>query len=226
MDLAMNAKRLFDVVVGGVALCVSSPVLLGLAAAIKLEDGGPIFYRGERIGRRGQPFRIYKFRSMVVDAEKLGADSTSADDARVTRVGRCIRRFKFDELAQFINVVLGDMSIVGPRPEVKKFVDLYTEEEKQILELRPGITDWASIWNHDEGAAIAASGIVDADEAYARVIRPTKLRLQLKYANERSLLTDVRIILRTARAVLEKDHDVSDIAPPPGRSEAKDAAAG
>ena len=211
----MDAKRVFDMTVAGLGLAVASPVLLGLAAAIKLEDGGPVFYRGERVGLHGETFRIFKFRSMVVNAEKLGASSTSDADSRVTRVGRIIRKFKLDELSQLLNVVNGDMSLVGPRPEVRRFTDMYTDEEKKILDLRPGITDWASIWNTDEGGVIARSGIADADEAYEKLLRPTKLKLQLKYLEERNLLIDLQILIRTVLAVLDKNHDVSDIAPPP-----------
>ncbi len=211
----MDAKRLFDLVIAGAGLVGFAPVLGAIACAVKLEDGGPIFYRGERIGLKGKPFKIFKFRSMVVDAEKSGISSTTDCDHRITRTGKFIRKFKLDELSQLINVVKGDMSIVGPRPEVQRFVDLYTDEEKILLDVRPGITDWASIWNNDEGAVIERSGIADADEAYSKLIRPTKIQLQLNYVRERSLGTDLKILARTIRAVIERDHDVSDIAPPP-----------
>ncbi|MEK6744528.1 MAG: sugar transferase [Nitrospirota bacterium] len=190
-------KRLFDITLSLVGLALLSPVLVLLAIAIRLESRGPVFYRGVRIGRYGRPFRIFKFRSMVQDAEKAGASSTSTTDMRVTRIGHIIRKFKFDEFSQLINVLIGDMSIVGPRPEVQKFVDLYTEEEKQILSVRPGITDWSSIKFHNEGEIIEASGIKDADEAYAKLIRPEKLRLQLKYVRERNLWIDIKIIVST-----------------------------
>lgn len=134
---------------------------------------------------------------MVADAEKRGASSTSNTDMRVTSVGHFIRKFKFDEFSQLINVFLGDMSLVGPRPEVQKFVDMYTEEEKLILTMRPGITDWSSIKFHNEGDIIEASGIADADEAYAKLIRPEKLRLQLKYVREQNLFVDIKIIICT-----------------------------
>ena len=190
-------KRLFDLFCSSIGLILFSPVFLTLAIAIKLDSPGPIFYRGVRIGRYGKPFRIYKFRSMVQDAEKIGAASTSATDMRVTRTGHIIRKFKLDEFSQLINVLIGDMSLVGPRPEVQKFVDMYTEEEKAILTLRPGITDWSSIRFHNEGEIIEASGIADADEAYAKIIRPTKLRLQLKYLREHNLWIDIKIIICT-----------------------------
>ncbi|NTU50500.1 MAG: sugar transferase [Desulfobulbaceae bacterium] len=193
----MILKRAFDFLVSSVALLVLMPAFIILAVAIKLDSSGPVFYHGVRVGRFGKPFRIYKFRSMVVDAEKKGAASTSNNDMRVTSVGKFIRRFKFDELSQLINVFLGDMSFVGPRPEVQKFVDMYTMEEKEILKMRPGITDWSSIKFHNEGEIIAASGIADADEAYMKLIRPEKLRLQLKYAKERTFRTDLDILFTT-----------------------------
>jgi lipopolysaccharide/colanic/teichoic acid biosynthesis glycosyltransferase len=190
-------KRTLDLVVGFVGIIFLSPLVLAIALAIKVESPGPVFYRGVRVGRFGKPFRIFKFRSMVVDAEKVGAASTHEHDPRVTRAGRWIRRFKLDELPQLFNVLLGDMSLVGPRPEVEKFVDLYTEAERPILSARPGITDWASIRFHNEGEIIAASGIADADQAYAQLIRPEKLRLQLKYVAEQGFFTDLRILTAT-----------------------------
>lgn len=191
------AKRFFDVLFSGAGLFILSPVFLLLAVAVKLNSSGPVFYRGVRVGRFSNSFKIYKFRSMVADAEKIGAASTSNTDMRVTSVGHFIRKFKFDEFSQLINVFLGDMSLVGPRPEVQKFVDMYTEEEKIILTVRPGITDWSSIKFHNEGDIIEASGIADADEAYAKLIRPEKLRLQIKYVKERNLLIDIKIIVCT-----------------------------
>lgn len=190
-------KRFFDIFISSVGLIVVSPILLICAMAIKSESKGPVFYRGERIGCNGKPFLIFKFRSMVDNAEKLGASSTNASDVRITRVGRYIRKYKLDELPQLLNVFKGDMSFVGPRPEVQKFVDIYTEEEKQILSVRPGITDWSSIKFHNEGEIIESSGIPDSDEAYEKLIRPEKLRLQLKYIKERNFWVDIKIIVST-----------------------------
>lgn len=195
-------KRFFDIVSSTITLLVLGPILVLIGGFIQYEDHGPIFYRGERTGLLGKPFRIFKFRTMVVDAEKLGASSTSDDDPRITKIGRFLRKYKLDELPQLINVLLGDMSLVGPRPEVKKFTDLYTEEEKAILSVRPGITDWASIWNPDEGALLAGSK--DPDKDYFEKIRPEKIRLQLKYVRERSFLTDMRIIALTLKTILLK----------------------
>ena len=171
-----------------------------IAWLIRHEDGGPVFYRGVRVGLHGSPFRIYKFRTMLVDAEKIGGSSTSDDDPRITKIGKTLRKYKLDELPQLINVLIGNMSIVGPRPEVQRYTDMYIQEEKAILTVRPGITDWASIWNADEGAVLA--GMADPEKAYEELIRPTKLKLQLKYVYEQSFLTDLKIILLTLLAII------------------------
>jgi lipopolysaccharide/colanic/teichoic acid biosynthesis glycosyltransferase len=199
-------KRLFDVVFSALGLVIFSPILGVLALLIKREDGGPFFYRGVRVGLHGKTFRIFKFRTMVVDAEKLGASSTTNEDPRITRTGKFLRKYKLDELPQLINVFIGDMSFVGPRPEVKQFTDMYTDAEKAILTVRPGITDWASIWNCDEGSILA--GADDPDLAYMLLIRPTKLKLQLKYVREMSMIEDLKIIFLTILAVLQPRNPV------------------
>ena len=196
-------KRCFDIIISFCSLIVLSPVLIFTAIRIKLEDPGPIFYRGLRVGLNGNPFRIFKFRTMIHDAEKLGGPSTANDDPRITRVGSLLRKYKLDELPQLINVLKGDMSIVGPRPEVKYYTELFTDEEKIILSVRPGITDWASIWNSDEGAVLA--GAKDTEKAYMDLIRPKKLKLQLKYVRERSFWTDLRIIFLTILAIVQPE---------------------
>lgn len=190
-------KRIFDIALSLLGLIVFCPILIFCAIIIKLTSRGPVFYRGERVGLNGGLFRTFKFRSMVTNAEALGGASTHEFDARITGIGAFLRRFKLDELPQLINVLAGDMSFVGPRPEVKKFVDMYTPEERVILTVRPGITDWSSIKFHNEGEIIAASGIADADEAYEKLIRPEKLRLQMKYVRERTLWIDIKIIVDT-----------------------------
>ncbi|MBN1636135.1 MAG: sugar transferase [Deltaproteobacteria bacterium] len=195
-------KRIFDFFAAFAGLTLLLPLLFTIALIIKRKDSGPIFYKGIRIGLNGEPFRIFKFRTMVVDAEKLGASSTSDDDPRVTKFGRLLRKYKLDELPQLINVLRGDMSFVGPRPEVKKFTDMYTEEEKVILSVRPGITDWASLWNPDEGSLLKGSD--DPDRDYMEKIRPEKIRLQLKYVRERSFAKDLRIILDTLAVILKR----------------------
>ncbi len=190
-------NRIFDLVLSFFGLVLFAPLLLICALLIKLTSSGPVFYRGERIGLGGKAFRTFKFRTMVADAEKQGGTSTHEADARITGIGSFLRKFKLDELPQLINVFAGDMSFVGPRPEVRKFVELYTPEERIILTVRPGITDWSSIKFHNEGEILAASGIPDADEAYAKLIRPEKLRLQIKYVRERTLWLDLKIIFDT-----------------------------
>ena len=198
-------KRIFDLIFSTLGLILLSPFFIFLAIAIKMESDGPIFYRGVRIGRHGQPFKIFKFRSMVQNAEKIGAASTSLSDSRVTRTGKIIRNYKLDEFSQLINVVFGNMSLVGPRPEVQKFVDQYTEEEKIILTIRPGITDFASIKFHNEGEIIETSGIEDADEAYAKLIRPEKLKLQIKYVKEQNIFLDIKLIFKTLHRIIYKN---------------------
>lgn len=193
-------KRLFDFLLALLGLILLSPVVLAIALLIKFHDWGPVFYRGERVGRGGAIFRIYKFRSMIVGADKTGIASTTKEDPRITPIGRFLRKTKLDELPQLINVFLGQMSIVGPRPEVKKFTDLYTEKEGVLLELRPGITDYASLWDINEAEVLAGSS--DPDKDYLEKIRPEKVRLQLKYYRERSLWTDIKIILLTLRKML------------------------
>jgi len=193
-------KRLFDFIMALVGLILTAPLFLVMIIWIRKDSAGPVFYRGERVGRHGKPFKIFKFRSMVVDADKSGVSSTSLQDARITASGHFIRKWKLDELAQLINVLKGDMSLVGPRPEVREFVEMYTEDEKQILTLRPGITDWASIWNSDEGGVLA--GAIDADAVYLEVIRPVKLELQLFYLESRSFLKDIKLLFYTVYRVI------------------------
>jgi lipopolysaccharide/colanic/teichoic acid biosynthesis glycosyltransferase len=188
-------KRAFDFSASLVGLIVFSPLLAVVAIWVKLDSRGLVFYRASRGGRFGKPFKIFKFRSMVANADKIGGPSTSGSDARVTRSGRFIRKCKLDELSQLINVLIGDMSIVGPRPEIVSKVEKYTEEERNTLKLRPGITDWASIWNSDEGGVL--DGARDADAVYEEVIRPTKMKLQIYYCQTRSFLGDLKIICLT-----------------------------
>ncbi|MBI2483942.1 sugar transferase [Candidatus Uhrbacteria bacterium] len=194
-------KRLFDIAFSCIGLIVISPVLIACAAAIKLVDSGPVFYRGVRIGMAGKPFRMFKFRSMVVNADKIGGPSTAGDDARLTRIGTFLRKWKLDELPQLIDVLRGTMSFVGPRPEVPYYIDLLTREEKEIiLSVRPGITDYASLWNFDEAQILRGS--TDPEKTYQEKIWPEKKRLQIKYVKEKSLLTDISIILQTLKKLI------------------------
>jgi lipopolysaccharide/colanic/teichoic acid biosynthesis glycosyltransferase len=190
-------KRLFDLTAASLALVLLSPVLLIVAAFVKATSPGPAFYRGKRAGLHGKIFKMYKFRTMVADADRLGGSCTSEGDPRVTRGGYWLRKFKLDELPQLFNVLLGDMSLVGPRPEVQEYVQLFTREERAILSVRPGITDWASIWDRDEAQALA--GHPDPERAYLELIRPEKIRLQLEYVRRRSFLTDLAILFETLR---------------------------
>ncbi len=193
-------KRCFDFLLTLLGLMLTWPALLAFGLLIKAEDNGSVFYRGPRVGLGGRPFRILKFRTMRPDAERSGVMSTANDDPRITRIGSVLRRYKLDELPQLWNVLCGEMSLVGPRPEVQRFVDLYTEEEKAILTVRPGLTDWASLWNIDEGAILQGSS--DPDRAYCELIRPKKIRLQLAYVHQAGFWTDFGILLQTIGAVL------------------------
>ena len=193
-------KRAMDVLLSGGALLVLWPLFLLIAAAIKLDDPGPVFYRQVRVGRGGKPFRIFKFRSMVVDADKKGLTITVGRDSRITRVGAFLRRTKLDELAQLINVLRGEMSFVGPRPEVEEYVKLYTPQQRQVLLVRPGITDYASIAYRNENELLA--GAADPRRMYIEEIMPAKLELNMKYLREISPLSDVKLILGTVAAVM------------------------
>ncbi len=193
-------KRLFDLILSSLVFVFVFPLFILIGILIKLDSPGPVFYRGTRVGRFEKPFRIYKFRTMVVDAERLGGSSTANDDPRITKVGRFLRKYKMDELPQLINVLKGEMSFVGPRPEVEHYVAMFTEEEKAILSVPPGITDWASIWNPDEGTILAGSP--DPENTYLEKIRPGKIKLQLKYVKERTFWTDIKIILETIGTII------------------------
>lgn len=190
-------KRLFDVLASAGGLLVLSPFLALMTLAVWLEDRHSPFYIAKRTGKGGEPFRMVKLRSMVVDADKAGVDSTAGDDPRITRVGRYIRALKLDEISQLWNVLKGDMSLVGPRPQVERDVRLYTEEEKGLLEARPGITDFASIVFADEADIL--EGSEDPDLKYNQVIRPWKSRMGLLYVERRSFWLDLRLILATLR---------------------------
>ena len=195
-------KRLSDIIFSLIGLILVSPVFLIVAFLIKLEDKGPVFYQGARVGRLEKPFRMFKFRTMVPDADKIGGPSTADDDPRITGTGKFLRKYKLDELPQLINVLKGEMSFVGPRPEVPFYVNMFNEEEKKILTVKPGITDWASLWNPDEGAVLAGSS--DAEKTYMEKIRPKKIQLQLKYVKKHSLLMDLKIVLLTLKTFLKK----------------------
>ena len=196
------AKRGVDVLMSAVGLAALAPLFGVIALLIRLDSSGPVLYRGVRTGRWGRPFAMFKFRTMVMHAETLGGPSTAEDDPRITRIGRLLRKTKLDELPQLINVLRGEMSIVGPRPEVLQYVAMFGKEEQAILTVRPGMTDWASLWDIDEGAVLAGSA--DAERDYLERIRPEKLRLQLEYVRRRSLRVDLQIIAQTVAAVFRR----------------------
>jgi lipopolysaccharide/colanic/teichoic acid biosynthesis glycosyltransferase len=197
------AKRCLDIVVALLAIMLAAPLLIVASLLIWLEDGHGPLYRGVRVGRGGRDFRMVKLRTMVAGGERLGGTSTAATDWRLTSLGAVLRRWKIDELPQFWNVLVGDMSVVGPRPNIRGGgVDHYTAEERKLLSERPGITDLASIVFADEGDIL--SGAADPDALYAAVIRPWKNRLGLLYVERRSLAIDLRLIAVTAIALVSR----------------------
>lgn len=189
------AKRLFDIVSSGIGLLCLAPVFVVMAIWIKLDSRGPVFYRQTRVGRYGHDFRIFKFRSMRVGSDKGRQITVGERDPRITRSGYFIRRYKIDELPQLINVFLGDMSVVGPRPEVRKYVDLYSEEQRKVFQVRPGITDLASIKYRNENELL--SQVDDPDTYYIDVIMPDKLAINLEYIRHQSFMGDIKIIFNT-----------------------------
>lgn len=194
-------KRLFDLIISLLGIVILSPVMAVIAILIKLTSPGPIVYAGHRIGKGGKPFRLLKFRTMVVNADKIGGPSTSDDDPRVTQIGHILRRYKLDEMPQLFNVLKGEMSLVGPRPEVAAEVALYSPEEKMLLNVAPGITDWASIRFHNEGEIL--KGSVDPHRTYQEKIRPEKIRLGLEYVHKHSFGVDLQILLSTAGTLVK-----------------------
>ena len=195
-------KRLVDILASFFGLLITSPILLPVMFLVWKEDKKSPFYIAPRSGRNGTTFKMVKLRSMVVDADKSGVDSTSGNDMRITPIGHKIRRYKLDELIQLWNVLIGDMSLVGPRPNVKTETDLYTNVEKELLSVRPGITDFSSIVFSDEGEIL--EGKKDPDLAYNQLIRPWKSRLGLIYIENQSILLDLKLIIYTVVAIFSK----------------------
>jgi lipopolysaccharide/colanic/teichoic acid biosynthesis glycosyltransferase len=196
----MLAKRFFDVIVAALGLLLLGPLLIAIALWIKLDSPGPVFFRQERVGRGGAPFRIHKFRSMRVDAPLVGPQLTVGADPRVTRTGQVLRRTKLDELPQLIDVLVGSMSLVGPRPEVPRYVAMYPAALRdKVLSVRPGITDPASIEYRDESALLARAA--DPERVYIEQIMPAKLRCAANYVDRMSLANDVRLIGATLRSL-------------------------
>ncbi len=189
-------KRLFDFSFSLIGFFILLPVFILIGLVIKLTSKGPVFFRGIRIGKDERQFRIFKFRTMILNAEELGGPSTSGDDPRLIKFGKFLKKYQLDELPQLINVIKGEMSLVGPRPEVLFYVNMMTEEEKNIiLSIKPGITDLASIWDFHEGEVL--KGSQDPEKTYMEKIRPEKTRLQIEYVKNRSFLLDLKIIFKT-----------------------------
>ena len=195
-------KRIFDIVASGFGLLVMSPVFLILAIWIKLDSKGPVFYRQVRVGRKNRDFRIFKFRSMRVGADKMGLITVGGHDPRVSRSGYFIRKYKLDEFPQLINVFIGDMSLVGPRPEVRKYVDLYTSEQMQVLDVRPGVTSLASIRYRNENELLEK--VEDSDQYYINVVMQDKLAIDLEYIRNVSFGYDIRLVFQTFWEIIRR----------------------
>lgn len=187
-------KRGFDVVASGIGLVVLFPVFAVIALVVRLNSKGPVFYKARRVGQHNKEFRLYKFRSMVVDAAQKGPGITSAGDTRITAVGRFLRRTKLDELPQLLNVLRGEMSLVGPRPEDPRYVELYTPEQREILQYRPGITSMASFKYRNEEQLLSGEAW---EQLYINEVMPAKLTIDLDYARRANLFTDIWLIFRT-----------------------------
>ncbi|WP_246234801.1 sugar transferase [Bacillus aquiflavi] len=194
-------KRIFDITASFIGLVILSPVLILVSVLIKIDSKGPVFFKQTRVGRHEKPFEILKFRTMIVDAEKYGKQITVGKDKRITRVGHFLRKYKIDEFPQLFNVLVGDMSLVGPRPEVPKYTAYYNEKQRQIFEIRPGITDYASIKYRNENEILANS--TDPEKVYIEEIMRDKLKINLEYVARRSLKEDIHIIFKTITKIIE-----------------------
>lgn len=196
----MLIKRVFDIVFSLIGLIILLPLLLIIALLIKLESKGPVFYMQTRVGQHNKDFKIFKYRTMFVGSDKKGLLTLGDKDPRVTKIGFFLRKYKLDELPQLINVLLGSMSFVGPRPEVRKYVDFYSKEDLKVLRLKPGITDFASIEYRDEAELLKTAENPEA--FYIETILPEKLKLHKKYINSQGLWTDFKIILKTIETIV------------------------
>ncbi len=194
-------KRLIDIILSLSGLIILAPFFLLIAVFIKKEDGGSVFFRQVRVGQNGRPFRIYKFRTMVENAERLGAKVTKEDDPRITEIGKFLRKYKIDELPQLINVLKGEMSLVGPRPEVPKYVEMFKEDYKEILKVKPGITDYASLEYKDENRLL--KGAKNPEEIYIKEILPVKIEYYKRYIKDISFITDIKLIIKTIMGIVK-----------------------
>ncbi|MDM1450405.1 sugar transferase [Myroides odoratimimus] len=195
-------KRLFDIISSGIGLIFLSPIFLFLAIWIKIDSQGPVFYKQVRVGKDGKDFKIFKFRSMRQGSDKKGLITVGGRDPRVTNSGYYIRKYKLDEFPQLINVFVGDMSVVGPRPEVRKYVDLYNEEQLRVLSVRPGITDIASIKYRNENELLEKAA--DPNKTYIEEIMPDKLKYNLEYIDKASFVYDIKLIFMTFKEIITK----------------------
>ncbi len=196
----MIVKRIFDLFFSIIGLIILMPIFIIIAVWIKLNSSGPVIFRQVRIGRFEKSFRIYKFRTMVADAEEKGSQITTGEDPRITRVGRFLRQYKLDELPQLVNVFVGDMSIVGPRPEVPRYVEMFHNQYRDVLTVKPGLTDYAAIEFRDEEGLLRQ--YANPEEGYIKEVLPKKIELYKKYLTERSLGTDIKVILLTLKKIL------------------------
>lgn len=198
--MIMFIKRFLDIIFTSIAFIILSPFLLLISILIVCDSKGGVFYKQLRVGKDNKDFFLYKFRTMFPDAEKEGLLTIGSRDARITKVGYFLRRTKLDELPQLINILKGDMSVVGPRPEVRKYVEMYTEEQMQVLQVLPGLSDYASIEFMDENEILSQSD--NPEQVYIHEIMPTKLQLNFKYIDNQSLFTDLKIIAQTLKRIL------------------------
>jgi lipopolysaccharide/colanic/teichoic acid biosynthesis glycosyltransferase len=195
-------KRIFDFIASLIGLILLSPFLVIIGVLVKISDKGPVFYRSKRVGQNFKPFYLLKFRTMVVNAEELGPSITKGGDQRITKIGRFLRKTKLDELPQLWNVIKGELSLVGPRPEVEKYISFYKDDYKEILKIRPGITDYAAIKFRNEEEILAKSE--DVEKAYIENVLPEKIKLYKTYLNEIGFLTDLKVIFKTLWAIIFK----------------------
>jgi lipopolysaccharide/colanic/teichoic acid biosynthesis glycosyltransferase len=199
-NIYLFLKRIFDLFISITGILILLPLYLFIGIIIKFHDRGPVFYHAKRVGLGGNEFHMFKFRTMIQDADKIGPSSASISDNRITGIGNYLRKYKLDELPQLFNVLKGDMSIVRPRPEVKKFTDLFSETEKIILSVKPGITDWASLWNSNEAELL--EGAEDPDQLYMMLIRPGKIDRQIEYVNNHNFFIDLEIFFFTLLKII------------------------
>ena len=193
-------KRLFDILASSLGLLLLGPLFLCLSIAVKVDSSGPVFYRQIRIGRNQRSFSLFKFRSMAIGSDAKGLLTVGGRDGRITRVGYFIRKYKLDELPQLMNVLKGDMSLVGPRPEVARYVAMYSADQLRVLSVRPGITDYASIKYFSENDMLAASA--NPEKTYIEEIMPAKLKINLDYIDNRTMFTDIKIVLLTLEKII------------------------